>query len=57
MAEWVDKPPDSPLTISAAIHDAAMAPEERRDRDKVNAAVREGLYLGRHVPRGSADRG
>jgi hypothetical protein len=40
--EWADKPVDSPLTIDAAIHDAVMAlsPEERRDRVKVNEAVR-----------------
>src|SRR5258707_7514334 len=43
--EWADKPVDSPLTIDVAIHDAVMAlpPDERRDRAKVNAAVREGL--------------
>ena len=40
--EWADKPVDSPLTIDAAIHDAVMAlpPDERRDRVKVNEAVR-----------------
>jgi hypothetical protein len=42
--EWADKPLDSPLTISAEIHDAVMAlpPDERRDRAKVNEAVRDG---------------
>jgi hypothetical protein len=31
----------APLTIDAAIHDAVMAlpPDERHDREKVNAAV------------------
>jgi len=34
------------------IHDAVMAlpPDERRDRDKVNAAVRDGLSLGPAAP-------
>ena len=34
--------------IDAAIHDAVMAlpPDERRDRAKVNEAVRDGLKLG-----------
>ena len=46
--EWAEKPVDSMLTIDSEIHEAVMAlpPEERRDRDKVNAAVREGLGLG-----------
>jgi hypothetical protein len=45
--EWPEKPLDSPLTIDAAIHDAVMAlpPDERRDRAKVNEAVRDGLRL------------
>jgi len=45
--EWEEKPLDSPLTIDAAIHDAVMAlpPDERRDRAKVNEAVRDGLKL------------
>jgi hypothetical protein len=40
--EWVEKPSYSPLTISAEIHEAVMAlpPKERRDREKVNEAVR-----------------
>jgi hypothetical protein len=40
--EWAEKPVDSTLTIDAAIHDAVMAlpPNERRDRVKVNEAVR-----------------
>jgi hypothetical protein len=48
----------SPLTISAEIHDAVMAlpPNERRDRAKVNEAVREGIRLGPMRPAGSADR-
>jgi hypothetical protein len=43
--EWAEKPPHSPLTISAEIHEAVMAlpPNERHDRAKVNEAVREGL--------------
>lgn len=46
--QWAEKPDDSPLTISTAIHEAVMAlpPDERRDRDEVNAAVRDGLKLG-----------
>jgi hypothetical protein len=34
--------------IDAVIHDAVMAlpPDERRDRAKVNEAVRDGLRLG-----------
>jgi hypothetical protein len=47
--EWAEKPLDSPLTIDAEIHDAVMAlqPDERRDRAKVNEAVRDGLKLVR----------
>jgi hypothetical protein len=39
---------ESMLTITADIHNAVMAllPEERRDREKVNAAVRDGLSPG-----------
>jgi hypothetical protein len=46
--EWAEKPLDSPLTIDAEIHEAVMAlpPDERRDRAKVNEAVRDGLRLG-----------
>ena len=42
--EWAEKPVDSMLTIDAAIHEAVMAlpPDERRDRVKVNEAMREG---------------
>jgi hypothetical protein len=41
--EWAEKPVDSMLTIDATIHDAVMAlpPDERRDRAKVNEAVRK----------------
>jgi hypothetical protein len=55
--EWAEKPLDSPLMIDAAIHEAVMAlpPDERRDRAKVNEAVREGLRLGPLRPAGSAD--
>jgi hypothetical protein len=55
--EWADKPLDSPLMIDATIHDAVMAlpPDERRDRAKVNEAVREGLRLGPLRPAASAE--
>jgi hypothetical protein len=55
--EWAEKQLDSPLTIDAEIHEAAMVlpPDERRDREKVNAAVRDGLCLGPLRPAGSAD--
>jgi hypothetical protein len=55
--EWAEKPVDSPLTISAEIHDAVMAlpPDERRDRAKVNEAVRDTIALGPLRPAGSAD--
>jgi hypothetical protein len=45
--EWVEKPSYSTLKISAEIREAVMAlpPEERRDRPKVNQAVRDGLKL------------
>ena len=40
--EWVEKPPDSTLTIPAHFHDAVMQlpPEQRRDRGTVNEAIR-----------------
>jgi hypothetical protein len=40
--EWAEKPLDSVLAIPAELHDAVMAltPEDRRDREKVNAAAR-----------------
>jgi hypothetical protein len=39
---WTTKPLDSMLTIRAELHEAVMAltPEQRRDRDAVNAAAR-----------------
>jgi hypothetical protein len=39
----------------ADIHDVVMAlpPQERRDREKVNAAVRDGIRLGPLRPAGS----
>jgi len=42
--EWADKPVDNKPTIDAAVYDAVMAlpQDERRDRAKVNAAVRDG---------------
>ena len=55
--EWADKPVDNKPTIDAAVYDAVMAlpPDERRDRAKVNAAVRDGLRLGPLRSAGSAD--
>ena len=55
--EWADKPVDNKPTIDAAVYDAVMAlpPDERRDRAKVNEAVRDGLKLGPLHPAGSAD--
>ena len=40
--KWVEKPPDSTLTIPAHFHDAVMQlpPEQRRDRRIVNEAIR-----------------
>jgi hypothetical protein len=40
--EWAERPVESMPMIDAAIHDAVMAlpPDERRDRAKVNEAVR-----------------
>ena len=54
---WADKPVDNKPTIDAAIYDAVMGlpPDERRDRAKVNEAVREGIGLGPLRPAGSAD--
>jgi hypothetical protein len=53
--EWADKPTDSPLTITAKIHDAVMmlTPEERKDRAIVNETVRSQATPWR--PAGSAD--
>ena len=41
--EWADKPIDNKPTIDAAVYDAVMVlpPDERRDRAKVNEAVRK----------------
>jgi hypothetical protein len=54
---WVEKPPFSTMKISAEVHDAVMAlpPQKRRDRAKVNEAVRAGLKLGPRRSAGSAD--
>lgn len=40
--QWANKPPESTLTIPADIHHAitSLSPEARRDRAKVNEAVR-----------------
>ncbi len=45
------------MTIDADIHDAVMAlpPDERRDRAKVNEAVRARLKLGPWRPAGTED--
>ncbi|HXM73893.1 MAG TPA: hypothetical protein VN904_01360, partial [Chthoniobacterales bacterium] len=42
--EWAERPVESMPMIDAAIHEAVMAlpPDERRDRAKVNEAVRDG---------------
>lgn len=39
--QWANKPPESPLTIPAELHRAVMelAPDDRRDREKVNDAA------------------
>jgi hypothetical protein len=41
--QWAQKPLDSPLTIPTEIHHAVMSlpPQDRRDRAKVNEAVRK----------------
>jgi hypothetical protein len=41
--QWANKPPESTLTIPADIHHAitSLPPEARRDRAKVNEAVRK----------------
>jgi hypothetical protein len=56
--EWADKPVDNKPTIDAAIYDVVMAlpPDERRDRAKVNEAVREGVRLGPARAAGTADQ-
>jgi hypothetical protein len=56
--DWAEKPVDSMLTIPVEIHEAVMAlpPDERRDRAKVNEAVRDGLKLGPLRPAGTEDR-
>ena len=44
-SQWAEKPLQSPLTIPADIHHAVMSlpPAERRDRAKVNEAVRKAI--------------
>ncbi len=39
--QWAEKDPESLLTIPAELHQAVMAlsPEDRRDREKVNASA------------------
>src|ERR1700693_3751434 len=39
--QWAEKPLESPLTLPADLHQAVMelAPEDRRDRGKVNQAA------------------
>jgi hypothetical protein len=40
--QWADKPVESPMTIPTNLHRAIreLAPEDRRDRAKVNEAAR-----------------
>jgi hypothetical protein len=40
--QWAEKPLDSPLTIPVELHRAVMelAPEDRRNREKVNEAAK-----------------
>lgn len=54
--EWAEKPLDSPLTVSAEIHNAVtmLTPDERKDRAIVNEAVTTKATPLR--PAGSADR-
>jgi hypothetical protein len=56
--EWAEKPFDSYQTIPIEIHKAVMAlsPEDRRDREKVNEAVRGRVALGALRPTERADR-
>jgi hypothetical protein len=39
--QWAEKPLESPLMLAANLHQAVMelAPEDRRDRGKVNQAA------------------
>ena len=55
--EWANKDQLERRTIPEEIHEAMMAlpPDEWHDREKVNAAVRDGLRLGPVFPAGSAD--
>jgi hypothetical protein len=39
--EWATKPHESMLSIDGDIHYPIMEPEDRRDRAKVNEAVRQ----------------
>jgi hypothetical protein len=43
--EWAEKPPDSMLMIDAEAV-MALSPEDRRDREKVNEAVRRNRERG-----------
>ena len=49
--QWAEKPLDSPLTIPADLHRSVMelAPEDRRDRAKVNEAAARAESEGRTV--------
>jgi len=51
--QWAQKPLDSPLTIPADIHHAVtcLPPQDRRDRIKVNEAVRKTAEADDGVPR------
>jgi hypothetical protein len=56
--EWAEKPFDSYQTIPIEIHKAVMAlsRKDRRDREKVNEAVRNRVALGPLRPAETADR-
>jgi hypothetical protein len=59
-AERIEQALPSPLTPPLPMLEVrgilALPPEEQRDRDKVNAAVRDGLALVPPRPAGTADR-
>ena len=55
--EWINKPLQSPLTISDEIYNAVLAlpEEERGDREKVNQAVADRIRLRELRPNGSEE--
>jgi len=61
--EWAEKPFDSYQTVPVEIHKVeihkavmALSPEDRRNREKVNEAVRSAVALGPLRPAETADR-